>query len=185
MSRRASTSSSPRVRTPSVFAGHASPLLLDDPAWCAELLHWGREMARPKSIAVLSAHWFEERVTLGTLRPLPLIYDFNNHPARHYELAYPAPTAPALAARVRELVGQVAPMADAPDRGLDHGAYVPLLAIYPEADIPVLQVSLPKCDPLGMIELGRALAPLRDEGTLLVASGAITHNLALLDYPRR
>jgi 4,5-DOPA dioxygenase extradiol len=170
---------------PSVFAAHASPYLFDDAAWASELRRWAREMPRPTSILVLSAHWFEQRLTIGATCPVPLIYDFDNHPERYYELVYPAPGASALAARVRELGGRNARVDDALHRGLDHGAWVPLLAMYPKADIPVLQVALPALDPVGLMDLGRALAPLRDEGTLILASGTLTHNLRSMDLTSR
>ncbi len=165
------------VRMPSAFAAHGSPLLLDDPVWVSELLGWARAMPRPKSILVLSAHWFEGKPTIGATRRVPLIYDFDNHPAHCYALTYEAPGAPELADRVRVLVD----VNDSPGRGLDHGAWVPLCAMYPDADVPVLQVSLPELDPVSLIEFGRSLLPLRDEGTLLLASGTLTHNLRNLD----
>ncbi len=96
-------------------------------------------------------------------------------------MRYPAPGAPALAARVRGLLEETQQVADEPERGLDHGAYVPLVAMYPEADVPVLQLSLPTLDPKALFELGRALAPLRNESVLVVGSGFLTHNLRAWD----
>jgi 4,5-DOPA dioxygenase extradiol len=93
-------------------------------------------------------------------------------------VTYPAPGAPELAARVRALLrGAATPVQDVPDRGLDHGAYVPLVEMYPDADVPVLQISMPTLDPERLMEIGRKLAPLRDEGVLIVGSGFFTHNL--------
>ncbi len=162
---------------PSIFLAHGSPFLLDDAAWVAELHAWGRALARPQAILIVSAHWERRPATVGATRAVPLVYDFYGFPERYYRVQYPAPGAPALAERVRALVGA----AEDPARGLDHGAYVPLVAMYPQADVPVLQLSLPTMDPPSLLALGRALAPLRREGVLLVGSGFLTHNLRLLD----
>ncbi|HUB07863.1 MAG TPA: class III extradiol ring-cleavage dioxygenase, partial [Myxococcales bacterium] len=114
---------------------------------------------------------------------VPLFYDFYGFPERYYQVKYPAPGAPALAARVRALLsGAGEPTRDEPTRGLDHGAYVPLVAMYPAADVPVLQISLPALDPARLLELGRRLAPLRDEGVLILGSGFLTHNLRLVEF---
>jgi len=177
------------VTCPSLFVAHGSPLLVDDAVWMAELARWAGDMPRPESILVLSAHWVDDvegTVTIGATKTTPVIHDFYNLPRRYYELAYGAPGAPDLAERVRGLLGaRHRNVKDAPDRGLDHGAYVPLLAMYPAADIPVLQVSIPTMDPASLIELGQALAPLRDEGTLIMGAGFLTHNLATLPRDAR
>jgi 4,5-DOPA dioxygenase extradiol len=169
------------ARMPVLFLAHGAPPLLDDARWVAELAAWAKALPRPRAILMLSAHWEERPVTLGATRTVPLVYDFYGFPRRHYEQKYPAPGAPELAARVRALVGARQPVADDPDRGLDHGAYVPLVAMYPEADVPVLQVSLPTMDPRELHALGESLAPLREEGVLIVGSGFLTHNLRAID----
>ncbi|MFA6954480.1 MAG: class III extradiol ring-cleavage dioxygenase [Thermoanaerobaculia bacterium] len=167
----------PSSRLPALFIAHGAPPLLDDAGWVAELHDWAGQLARPRAILMLSAHWEERPVTIGATRTLPLIYDFYGFPAHYYEQKYAAPGAPELAARLRGMLGGEHATAEEPERGLDHGAYVPLVAMYPEADVPVLQVSLPSEDPAELFALGRALAPLRDEGVLIVGSGFITHNL--------
>jgi len=165
-------------RMPVIFAAHGAPVLLDDEVWMGELARWARAMPRPKSILMVSAHWEERPATLGATHPVPLVYDFYGFPERYYLTKYASPGAPDLAARVRELLRQKnMDVADEPDRGLDHGAYVPLVAMYPEADVPVLQVSMPGLDAQALFELGRALAPLRDEGVLVFGSGFLTHNM--------
>jgi 4,5-DOPA dioxygenase extradiol len=169
-------------RMPAIFLAHGAPPLLDMPGWMGELRTWAEAMPRPKAILVLSAHWEQRPVTLGATRTVPLIYDFYGFPERYYQQQYRAPGAPALAARVRQLLGTHGPVADDPERGLDHGAYVPLVAMYPAADVPVLQVSLPGLAPEALLALGRALAPLRDEGALIMGSGFLTHNLRLVDW---
>jgi 4,5-DOPA dioxygenase extradiol len=167
---------------PAVFLAHGAPPLLDLPDWVGELRVWAEAMPRPAAILVLSAHWEERPVTLGATRTVPLLRDFYGFPERYYRQEYPAPGAPALAARVRQRLSARGPVADAPERGLDHGAYVPLAAMYPAADVPVLQVSLPGLEPAALFALGEALAPLRDEGVLLMGSGFITHDLRRVDW---
>ena len=163
---------------PVIFAAHGAPVLLDDTAWMAELAAWADALPKPKGVLMVSAHWEERPTTLGATRAVPLVYDFYGFPERYYQTRYPAPGAPVLAARVRDLLRQKGiPSADQPDRGLDHGAYVPLVAMYPDADVPVLQVSMPALDPRALFELGRALAPLREEQVLVFGSGFLTHNM--------
>jgi 4,5-DOPA dioxygenase extradiol len=170
-----------RELMPVIFVAHGSPYLLDDEAWVDELRTWGAALPRPKSILMFSAHWEQRPVTIGATRTAPLLYDFYGFPEKYYRVTYPAPGAPELAERVRELVGPVQPFIDEPERGLDHGAYVPLVAMYPDADVPVLQVSLPTLEPRALFQLGRELAPLRNEGVLVVGSGFLTHNLRAVD----
>lgn len=167
-------------RMPVVFLAHGAPPLLDDAGWVAELDGWARSMPRPSAVLMLSAHWDERPIALGATTTVPLVYDFHGFPRRYYEVTYPAPGAPQLAARVRALLGD-RPVSQDERRGLDHGAYVPLVAMYPKADVPVLQVSLPGLDPAELLELGKALAPLREEGVLIVGSGFITHNMRAID----
>jgi 4,5-DOPA dioxygenase extradiol len=168
-------------RMPVIFLAHGAPVLLDMDDWVHQLGAWARDMPRPRSILMLSAHWEHRPITLGATRTVPLVYDFYGFPEKFYRQQYPAPGAPELAARVKELLTPGQPVADS-DRGLDHGAYVPLVAMYPEADIPVLQVSLPSVDPVELFSLGRTLTPLRDEGVLIVGSGFLTHNLRRIDF---
>jgi 4,5-DOPA dioxygenase extradiol len=168
-------------KIPSIFLAHGSPILLTDRAWMGELNHWAATLPRPKAILMLSAHWLDKPVTLGATTTVPLVYDFYGFPADFYRTEYPSPGAPELAARVRALLG-AGQTIDDPKRGLDHGAYVPLVAMYPAADIPVLQASLPSLEPPALLELGKKLAPLRDEGVLIVGSGFLTHNLRRMSF---
>ena len=168
-------------KLPVLFLAHGAPPLLDDAQWMHELADWAAALPRPRAIVVISAHWEAAPLTLGAIQPVPLIYDFYGFPERFYRLAYPSPGAPDAAQQIRDLMRAARiPTADAPERGLDHGAYIPLLCMYPAADIPVLQISLPSQDPRELFAIGRALAPLRDEGVLLVGSGFLTHNLRAL-----
>jgi 4,5-DOPA dioxygenase extradiol len=170
------------TRMPVVFLAHGAPPLLDDRGWVAELRAWAQALPAPTAVLMLSAHWEERPVTLGATTTVPLVYDFYGFPRRYYEQQYPAPGAPGLAARLRQILAPGEGVRDEPGRGLDHGAYVPLVAMYPEADVPVLQASLPGMDPAALFRLGQALSPLRDEGVLIVGSGFLTHNLAAVDF---
>ncbi|MBI4304910.1 MAG: dioxygenase [Chloroflexi bacterium] len=177
---------------PVIFAAHGAPYYRDGDGKMVPFDHgnpqglttlfsglreWAKSLPRPRSVLMLSAHWEARPLTIGATRTVPLVYDFYGFAEPFYEVEYPAPSAPELAQRVRELVGDSQPLAEAPDRGLDHGAYTPMAAMYPDADVPVLQISLPTMNPRTLFDLGRTLAPLRQEGVLIVGSGFLTHNL--------
>jgi 4,5-DOPA dioxygenase extradiol len=165
-------------RMPVMYLSHGAPPLADDHTWTAELAQWRRDLPRPESILVVSAHWESAPLTVGATETVPLTYDFWGFPQRYYDVTYAAPGAPELAEDVAKLVARPGrPVYSDPNRGLDHGAYVPLVELFPEADVPVLQVSMPTLDPRELFELGRTLAPLRDEGVLIIGSGFTTHNL--------
>jgi len=161
---------------PSVYVSHGAPPLVESARWVEELTELGSSLGVPQSILVISAHWESAPATLGATRTVPLIYDFWGFPEKYYQAQYAAPGAPDLARRVEQLLpGEV--VRDE-SRGLDHGAYVPLMVMYPNADVPVLSLSLPTLDPAALFELGKRLAPLREEGVLLLGSGFFTHNLS-------
>jgi len=166
------------AKFPAIFAAHGAPPLLDDALWMSELAAWGKALPKPASILMISAHWEERPVTIGATEPVPLIYDFYGFPEKFYRMSYRAPGAPELAGRVRDLLreNRIA-CTDDSRRGLDHGGWVPLRAMYPEAEIPVLPISIPGLDPAELVQLGRALAPLRQEGVLIFGSGFLTHNM--------
>ncbi|MCL1600532.1 MAG: dioxygenase [Actinomycetia bacterium] len=165
-------------RIPAVFLSHGAPTLADDDQWTGELAAWAANLATPESILVVSAHWEAAPLMVGATETVPLLYDFYGFPEHYYGVTYEAPGAPALADSVGKLLaGPGQPLYQDRDRGLDHGAYVPLVEMYPEADIPVLQVSMPTLDPAELFDIGRTLAPLRDEGVLILGSGFSTHNL--------
>ncbi len=166
-------------RMPVLYLSHGAPPLADDATWTAELAGWSRDLPRPRSILMVSAHWEQAPVSVSaTSGDVPLVHDFWGFPQRYYEVTYNAPGAPDLARSVAGLLGGAGEtLHQDPARGLDHGAYVPLVEMYPDADVPVLQLSMPTLDPRRLLELGRALAPLRDEGVLVVGSGFTTHNL--------
>ena len=165
--------------TPALYLSHGAPPLLEDPLWGSQLAAWGGEIARPNAILIVSAHWESAPLSLGsTSGHTPLIYDFGGFAPKYYNLQYPAPGAPELATRIKGLVSEA--VADQSNRGLDHGAYVPLLKMFPNADIPVLQMSIPTQDPEKLFKIGQQLAPLRQEGVLIIGSGFMTHGLPFL-----
>lgn len=176
-----SDAQSPAGRMPAIYLSHGAPPLADDPIWPGQLAAWSAAMPKPTAVLMVSAHWEDAPLAIGAVRTVPLVYDFWGFPQHYYEVAYPAPGAPQLAEQVRGLLTKAGrAVQDVPDRGLDHGAYVPLVEMYPEADVPVLQVSMPSLDPAELYEIGLRLAPLRDEGVLIVGSGFFTHNLRAL-----
>ncbi len=168
------------ARMPAIYIGHGAPPLVDDARWVSQLAAWSQDLPRPRAILVVSAHWESAPLTLGATETVPLVYDFWGFPQHYYEVTYPAPGAADLAARIVALMPDGEAVAHQPHRGLDHGAYVPLTVMYPDADIPVLQISLPSQDPQRLLDLGRRLAPLRDEGVLIIGSGFLTHGLPFL-----
>ncbi|MET0801084.1 MAG: class III extradiol ring-cleavage dioxygenase [Actinomycetota bacterium] len=166
---------------PALYLGHGAPPLLDDPLWTSQLAAWARELPRPRAVLIVSAHWESAPLTLGaTETGVPLTYDFYGFPERFYRMTYRSPGAPELAARVAALMPDTETVAQRPDYGLDHGAYVPLMVMYPQADVPVLQISMPTLDPQRLFDLGRRLRPLREEGVLVIGSGFLTHGLPFL-----
>ncbi len=167
------------TKMPALYIGHGAPPLLDDSLWSSELAGWSANLPKPTAILVISAHWESAPLTIGATEiGVPLIYDFGGFAPRYYQIQYPAPGAPELGARIKALMGE--PVTEQPKRGLDHGAYIPLMKMYPGADIPVLQMSIPTHDPEKLFEIGKKLAPLRDEGVLIIGSGFLTHGLPFL-----
>ncbi len=165
---------------PALFVSHGSPTFALEPGHIGRRL--GRvaaELPRPRAILAISPHWLTPWLEATTGERLATIHDFGGFPSELYEIEYPSPGAPAIAERVLACLAAAGfPARGNPGRGLDHGAWVPLLHLYPDAEVPVIQLSLPMTRSLDvLIGLGAALAPLRQEGVLIVASGGITHNL--------
>ena len=136
-------------------------------------------VARPRAILSVTAHWEEAVPTVSTSAAPPMLYDYYGFPPETYTIQWPAPGEPALAARVRALLGAAGiTSGEDPARGYDHGTFVPLAVAWPGADVPVVQLSLVRgLDPATHLAIGRALAPLRDEGVLIVGSGMSYHNM--------
>jgi 4,5-DOPA dioxygenase extradiol len=166
---------------PAVFVSHGAPTLVVERNDTVEFLkRLGGELGRPSAILCVSAHWSTEVPTVSGAESPETIHDFGGFPDELYRMRYPAPGAPHVAKRVRELLGGAGlECSVSPGRGLDHGAWVPLKLIYPEADVPVTQLSVqPSLGTEHHFRLGRALAPLREEGVLILATGSATHNLS-------
>ena len=170
---------------PSLYISHGSPMTALQPGLTGErLAEPAAVLPRPRAIVIASAHWLSRRPQVSSAAMPETIHDFGGFPTALYQLRYPAPGAPALAERVMQLLDHagLTPITD-PERGLDHGAWVPLRLLYPAADIPVVPISIqPEVaglnqGPAHQYALGQALAPLRDEGVLVIGSGSITHNL--------
>lgn len=173
------------TKLPAVFVSHGSPMLTLEPQRAAHQFlrqaadHW----PRPRAILAISAHWETAIPEIGATAKPETIHDFYGFPPALYQTRYPAAGAPELAQRIQSLLEQAGfqSVLDA-ERGFDHGAWSPLSLIYPDADIPVLQISLQsQLGPGHHLALGRALSPLREDGVLILATGSLTHNLRLLD----
>lgn len=174
------------ARLPALFLAHGSPAIaLEQDAYTRTLERLGRELPRPRAVAIVSAHWEAPgpvRVN-AVARPAP-IYDFGGFPQELYRLTYPAPGDPALAAEIARLLTDAGVSATLErSRGWDHGVWIPLRLLYPEADVPIVQISLPvPRGPEELLAAGAALAPLREQEALLVGSGGLVHNLRRLRF---
>ena len=165
---------------PALFISHGSPMFALQPGQLGPNLGaLGQALRDTRAVLVVSPHWQTRGVRVGVSAAPETIHDFGGFPAPLYQLQYPAPGAPALANDAARLIAQAGfDVALDERRGLDHGAWVPLLYLFPQADVPVFQVSLPHdIDAAGALRLGQALAPLRERGVLVVGSGSLTHNL--------
>ena len=166
---------------PALYLSHGAPPLFDDPLWIEQLFAWAHALPRPTAILIVSAHWESAPLSLSASAPgTPLVYDFAGFDRRYFEMRYATPDAGALAARVAAAMPDTEPVHQHASRGLDHGAWVPLKVMYPGGDVPVLQLSMPTHDPERLLDLGRRLRPLRDEGVLVIGSGFMTHGLPYL-----
>lgn len=165
---------------PVVFLGHGSPMnAIQDTAFRRSWHALGARLPRPRAIVCVSAHWETAGVAVTAAEHPATIHDFGGFPQALFDMRYPAPGSPALARRMAELI-DLAPVRLDPDRGLDHGVWSVLCALYPQADVPVVQLSMDTRQPGAWHDaLARQLAPLRDDGVLVLASGNIVHNLRL------
>lgn len=166
------------LELPSLYISHGAPMLLDDDLWVSQLAEWAKTMPKPKAILIVSAHWESAPVSItSTAANTPLIYDFGGFAPKFYNVKYETPDASWLGELVAKVMPDNEPLHQHSNRGLDHGAWVPLKVMYPDADIPVVQLSMPTHDPVRLIELGRRLRSLREEGVLVIGSGFMTHGL--------
>jgi 4,5-DOPA dioxygenase extradiol len=173
-------------RMPALFVGHGSPMnAIDDNAdrraWAAA----ARAIPKPAAVLCVSAHWETAGVAVSASARPETIHDFYGFPDELFAVEYPAPGDPDLCRTIAETV-KGAPIALDPDRGLDHGAWSVLCAMYPDADVPVVQLSLDTRRPAAFhYALGLELAPLREQGVLILGSGNLVHNLGVIDFRRR
>ncbi|RFU22766.1 dioxygenase family protein [Geodermatophilus marinus] len=166
---------------PSLYLSHGGgPMPFQDPAWLAPLHDWARALPRPRAVLVVSAHWESAPLALSAARPAELVYDFGGFDPIYHCFRYDTPDAGELARQVTALLPDAGQPHQHARRGLDHGAWVPLKIMYPGADVPVLQLSLPTDDPDRLLALGMRLRPLREQGVLVVGSGHMTHGLPFL-----
>ena len=166
---------------PVIYLGHGAPPLLDDRVWMGELAAWTHALPKPKAILIVSAHWEQAPLMLSAPGAgTPLVYDFGGFQPRYYTLTYATPDASWLAGRVARLMPDASPAHQHPSRGLDHGAWVPLKVMYPLADVPALQLSIPTHDPATLLRIGERLRPLKEQGVLIIGSGFLTHGLPFL-----
>lgn len=166
---------------PTLFVSHGAPTFATEPELAgAQLRALGQALGKPRAIVVVSPHWMTREVEVTATEHPQTVHDFGGFPRELYALQYPAPGAPALATHIQQLFASYGIHAHLnTQRGLDHGAWVPLLHLYPDADVPVLQVSMPfDTDVASACALGQALAPLAHDGVLIVGSGSLTHNLS-------
>jgi 4,5-DOPA dioxygenase extradiol len=167
-----------RMRMPAIFFGHGNPMnAIQTNRWTADWGHIGRTLPRPRAIVCVSAHWYLPG-TLVTAMPQPrTIHDFGGFPRPLYEVRYPAPGAPELVERISTLLAPVEVQGDL-QWGLDHGTWSVLVHVFPDAGVPIVQLSIDETQPAQFhYDLGRRLAPLRDEGILVIGSGNLVHNL--------
>ncbi len=166
---------------PALYLSHGAPPLFDDGPWMRELLAWSTSLPKPKSILIVSAHWESAPLSLSsTAANTTPVYDFGGFNPRYYSMRYDTPDASELAGQVVSLLPDAGTVHEHRGRGLDHGAWVPLKVMYPNADVPVLQMSLPTQDPEQLLALGARLRELRSAGVLVIGSGFMTHGLPFL-----
>lgn len=169
---------------PALYLSHGAPMLFEMAGWMDELHAWAQRLPRPRGIVVVSAHWERAPTSLSTPTPSDLVYDFGGFAPMYYEMRYDTPDATALSRQVGAMMPAGEELHQHRSRGLDHGAWVPLKIMYPEADVPVVQMSMPTHDPGRLMQLGRRLRDLRAQGVLVVGSGYMTHGLPYLDWSR-
>ena len=167
-------------KMPALYIGHGAPMMLDDPLWTSQLRDIAGKIEKPQAIVMVSAHWESEPITLSNpAANSPLVYDFSGFDKKFYEMTYNSPDATEISELVASMMPDTEPVYQS-NRGLDHGAWVPLRVMYPDADIPVVQMSMPTSDPARLLELGKRLQPLREKGVLVIGSGFMTHGLRYL-----
>jgi 4,5-DOPA dioxygenase extradiol len=166
---------------PALYLSHGAPPLFDDPVWMRQLFAWAQSMPKPKAVLIVSAHWESAPLSLSSTQAHTTpVYDFGGFARRYYTMRYDTPDATELARQVLGVLPDTETVHEHRGRGLDHGAWVPLKVMYPNADVPVLQMSLPTQDPARLLALGTRLRKLREDGVLVIGSGFMTHGLPFI-----
>jgi 4,5-DOPA dioxygenase extradiol len=175
----------PMTRLPAVFVSHGSPMIaIEDDPWGRALAEFAAKLPKPRAAMVVSGHWEEPGPVRVTASPSPeTMHDFGGFPEELYRIRYPARGDPGLAALTARLLEDAGfPAKTDPERGLDHGAWVPLRFLYPDADVPVVEISQPlRRNPEDALRMGAALSRLRDQDVLLLGTGGVVHNLRKID----
>jgi 4,5-DOPA dioxygenase extradiol len=164
---------------PALYLSHGAPPTFEDGPWMRELFDWARRLPKPRAILIVSAHWESDSLGITSSTPRELVYDFGGFAPMYDRMRYDTPDASELAQHVRAVLPDGEHVQEH-HRGLDHGAWVPLKVMYPHADIPVLQLSLPTHDTGKLLALGERLRVLREQGVLVIGSGFMTHGLPFL-----
>lgn len=170
---------------PSLYISHGAPPVFEDRVWMDQLHGWARALPKPTAVLIVSAHWESAPLSLTSSRPgTELVYDFGGFDPVYYRMRYDTPDAGPLARQVVSVLSDTGPVHEHASRGLDHGAWVPLKVMYPDADVPVLQLSIPTSDTTRLLALGTRLRALREQGVLVIGSGFLTHGLPYVDWAR-
>lgn len=171
-------------RMPALFLGHGSPMnVLENNPYTQAWQTLGKTLPRPKAIVAVSAHWYTRGTAVTAMEKPRTIHDFGGFPQALFDTQYPAPGSPELAEKIQHLLAPIPVAADRGEWGLDHGSWGVLIKMYPQADIPVVQLSVDGTQPAEYhYQLGRKLAALRDEGIMIVASGNVVHNLRMVKW---
>ncbi|MCA0145387.1 dioxygenase [Blastococcus sp. LR1] len=169
---------------PALYLSHGAPPTFEDGPWMRQLHDWARALPRPTAVLIVSAHWESDGLGITSTVPTELVYDFGGFAPMYYRMRYDTPDPSALAQQVLSVLPADQHVYEHRNRGLDHGAWLPLKVMYPDADIPVLQLSLPTHDTTTLLGLGERLRTLREQGVLVIGSGFMTHGLPFIDWSR-